>query len=152
MRLAGVKSLTTVKPKTLWPLFFSATSAIDDCCGKPSSTRLLVMAKKKLKHLLTAFTPEGDYLAILSADGIVKVSFSLVISLSPEFVSFLEGNISNLYFKNYDFSLLQVWNAGNGNQLAEWKNSDEDSSVTISHLACCFKQKKVGTWIKNLLS
>ncbi|XP_059641868.1 uncharacterized protein LOC132283853 [Cornus florida] len=65
------------------------------------------MARMKLKSFLTSFTPEGDHLAILSSNGVVK-----------------------------------IWNTSNGSLLAEWKQSDGDSDISFSRMACSFLGKK----------
>uniref|UniRef100_A0A5B6YPR2 Putative WD repeat-containing protein 43 n=1 Tax=Davidia involucrata TaxID=16924 RepID=A0A5B6YPR2_DAVIN len=65
------------------------------------------MAREKLKSLITSFTPEGDYLAILSPNGVVK-----------------------------------VWNTSDGSLFADWKQSDGDSDVSFSYMACSFVGKK----------
>ncbi|KAA8541881.1 hypothetical protein F0562_023033 [Nyssa sinensis] len=65
------------------------------------------MAREKLKSLITSFSPEGDFLAILSPNGVVK-----------------------------------IWNTSNGNLFADWKQSDEESDISFSYMACSFVGKK----------
>ncbi|PSS17879.1 WD repeat-containing protein [Actinidia chinensis var. chinensis] len=65
------------------------------------------MARLKLKSLITFFTPEGDYLATLSPNGVVK-----------------------------------IWNTNSGTLLAEWRQSNADSDVSFSCMACSFVGKK----------
>ncbi|XP_043701467.1 WD repeat-containing protein 43-like isoform X2 [Telopea speciosissima] len=77
------------------------------------------MGGENLKSLVTSFTPEGDFLAILSPTGNVK-----------------------------------IWNTGNGDLFAEWKELNGDSDITYSCLACSFignkRSKKHGTFLLAL--
>ncbi|KAK3026098.1 hypothetical protein RJ639_040770 [Escallonia herrerae] len=77
------------------------------------------MAKEKLKSLIISFTSDGDYLAVLSPDGTVKVS-----SL------------------HLPFELKQIWKTSSGGLSAEWKYSDGDADARFSCVACSFIQKK----------
>lgn len=56
------------------------------------------MAREKLKSLVTSFTTGGEYLAVLSPDGTVRVSsLTLHVNESVEFV-LLAGNIIPIMF------------------------------------------------------
>ncbi|XP_052183706.1 uncharacterized protein LOC127795830 isoform X2 [Diospyros lotus] len=77
------------------------------------------MARQKLKSLITSFTSEGDYLAILYPTGIVK-----------------------------------IWNTKGGNLFAEWAQSNANSEVSFSCMACSFigkkRRKEGGTFLLAL--
>ncbi|KAJ4958080.1 hypothetical protein NE237_025191 [Protea cynaroides] len=79
----------------------------------------IAMGGENLKSLITSFTPEGDFLAILSPTRTVK-----------------------------------IWNTGNGDLFAEWKELNAVSDITYSCLACSFignkRSKKHGTFLLAL--
>ncbi|KAJ1413405.1 WD40/YVTN repeat-like-containing domain superfamily [Sesbania bispinosa] len=78
------------------------------------------MVKGNLKEpILTAFTPNGDYVTILSANGVAKVN-------SPS--SPLPG--------------FDIWNTNSGCLFAEWKPLDGDHDIRYSCIACSFTGRK----------
>lgn len=56
------------------------------------------MGKEKLKSLVTSFTADGEYLAILSPDGTVRVSFvTLYLNQPAEFFPLVEHSVYFCY-------------------------------------------------------
>ncbi|WVZ22147.1 hypothetical protein V8G54_000691 [Vigna mungo] len=83
------------------------------------------------KHVLTAFTPNGDYAAIMSANGTAKNDVKL-------------STCTGCYVCNSKSSYnFQIWNTSTGHLLAEWKPSDEDNDPRYSCIASSYTGKKV---------
>ncbi|THG06221.1 hypothetical protein TEA_019806 [Camellia sinensis var. sinensis] len=103
------------------------------------------MARLKLKSLITSFTPQGDYFAIISPNGLVKViSLSPSLSLSIYIYTHIRRVFRKLYWGEFMKTQenIYIWNTSNGSLLAEWSQSDADSDDSFSCMACSFVGKK----------
>lgn len=105
-------------------------------CAVREILGFLEIVEERMKDTLTAFTADGDFLAVLTTVKTVMVS----LFFGSYYCVFF---FSAILVVEEILLMFQVWNTNNGSLLAEWKPEDREFGSNFSCLACSFVGKKV---------